>query len=77
MYQLHLGAIYKENLSKYLVKLIIGNKSGFKKKFITSPVSNKIGFGAWQFSCSSSGFFNNPETKSQNGLLELAPVSIQ
>ena len=34
----------------------------------TSPVFKRIGLGAWQAFCSWEGFFNNPETKSQNGL---------
>ena len=41
--------------------------------YSTSPVSNKIGFGAWHASCSGDGSLSNPDTKSQNGLLVFEP----
>ena len=38
-----------------------------------SPVSRRIGFGAWQASCSGLGSFNRPEMKSQNGFPVRSP----
>ena len=40
---------------------------------LTSPVSNSIGLGAWQASCSGEGSLSSPETKSQKGLVVFEP----
>ena len=44
-----------------------------KNQNLTSPVSRRIGLGAWQFLCSIEEFEMNPVIPDQKGVVDLAP----